>query len=89
MITISVLIVVIIYWWWYDIKIYDVCDTDSDDDSSSYDDNICSDSYNSNSISGNYDCCYGDNVIDNGYDVITSGGKGVVMIMTSYGGGEV
>jgi hypothetical protein len=28
-------------------------------------------------------------LIDNGYDVITSGGKGVVMIMTSYGGGEV
>jgi len=68
------------------MKIYDIYNRDSDDDGSSYDNNICSDSYgsNSNSISDNDDGdndCYGNGDIDNGYDVATSGGGSEVMVV--------
>jgi hypothetical protein len=49
LITIRVLIDVIIYWWYYDIKNYDIYDTDNDGDGSSYNDNISRGCHDSNS----------------------------------------
>jgi hypothetical protein len=55
------------------MRIYDVYDRDIDYDNSSYDDNVCSDSYDNNIIGYSYNVCYGNNNIDNGYDMSTSG----------------
>jgi hypothetical protein len=46
------------------MKIYD---RDSDGDGSSYDDNICSDSYGNNNICGRNDGCYSNDYIDSSY----------------------
>jgi hypothetical protein len=64
LIIIRLLFDVIIYWWYYNIKIYD---RDSDGDGSSYDDNICSDSYGNNNICGRNDGCYSNDYIDSSY----------------------
>jgi hypothetical protein len=46
------------------MKIYD---RDSDGDGSSYDDNICSDSYDNNNICGRDDGCYSNDYIYSSY----------------------
>jgi hypothetical protein len=51
------------------LRIYNVYDRQNDDDDSNYDDNIYSESYDSNIINDNNNDCYETGDIDSGYDL--------------------